>query len=378
MHVHSILSALALSCWLGLPNAAAADPLEPWKTGVTIKRVSPEVEQHSMHSYFSTCPESPDGKYVLFFTSKAADGQLGEVRLRERATGKERVLAEKVHVEDAHRVACQQWVSQGKRVVYHGQRNDQWYVACVDVATGEQRIVAQDRLAGWGQPHSDIVPLYGLHWNPGPHRNLELLNVVTGEIRTVLTAEAVAAAYPEKIKAAFGERPISIFFSTLSPNEERIFFKLASDRKGLVCYSLAEKKFLFMNDRWGHPSWHHNSRTIVELGNQLFDSNNGEVTRIADLPKFRGDHPSVSPNGQLIVTDTTMDRLGGDAKHWAVVLFDVRGKSHHIVHQFDHSQGARSWRPSHPHPYFSPDGRRIYFNTSSGPWTQLHVAELPE
>ena len=30
---------------------------------------------------------------------------------------------------------------------------------------------------------------------------------------------------------------------------------------------------------------------------------------------------------------------------------------------------------SHPHPAFSPDGKRLYFNVSDGKWTRLHVAE---
>ena len=42
------------------------------------------------------------------------------------------------------------------------------------------------------------------------------------------------------------------------------------------------------------------------------------------------------------------------------------------------SASANSWRRSHPHPAFSPDGKRLYFNVSSGPWTQLHVAEAAE
>ena len=31
--------------------------------------------------------------------------------------------------------------------------------------------------------------------------------------------------------------------------------------------------------------------------------------------------------------------------------------------------------PSHPHPVFSPDSQRIYFNVGSDEWTRLYVAE---
>src|SRR5262245_20610888 len=115
-----------------LPGTAGAaepgaDPLAAWaKAKVSV--VSPGTH-HSMHAYFNTCPESPDGRWVLFYASTTVDGHQGEIRIRERASGKETVLARGLAVEDAHRVACQQWVSGGRRVVFHHVlANGQWVV----------------------------------------------------------------------------------------------------------------------------------------------------------------------------------------------------------------------------------------------------------
>lgn len=365
----------------------ADDPLAPWRGGVSVGEAAPGIERHTIHSYFNTCPESPDGRSILFFSSTAANGQRGDVVVRDRAGGGEKVLAADIHVEDAHRVACQQWVSNGARVVFHGERNNEWFVACVDVAAAKERILARGQLSCWGRPDADIVPLYGPHWNPGTHRDLDLLNVSTGEIRTVVTVDAIKAAYPEWFAKTFGENNPSIFFPVLSPDRKRVFFKMAaagngdprskgaSARQGLICYDLAEKRFLYMNSRWGHPSWHPDGRTIVEAGNLLYDSSDGAMRRTTGLPYFRGDHPSASPDGRLVVTDTTMEKFGGTEKEWGVVLFDPAAKQHLILHSFDNSRGARSWRVSHPHPVFSADGRRIYFNVSGTQWTRLHVIE---
>jgi hypothetical protein len=57
------------------------------------------------------------------------------------------------------------------------------------------------------------------------------------------------------------------------------------------------------------------------------------------------------------------------------MVCDIRGRSFQILHRFDNSRGARSWRRNHPHPIFSADSRRIYFNVNEGDWTQLYVAE---
>ncbi|MEO8497882.1 MAG: hypothetical protein ABI614_22675 [Planctomycetota bacterium] len=387
---------------------AADDPLAGWRSGVKISVVSTTDGRHTIHSYFNTCPESPDGRWVLYYASTAKDGHRGEVCIRDRHSGEEKVLATNITAEDAHRVACQQWVSGGKRVVFHGERDGQWFVGCVDLDTMQERVLARGQLAGWGQPQADILPLYSPHWNPGQHPDLDLVNVVTGEKQTAVTVAALQQAYPDWFQTTFGEQRPSIFFPILSPDLNRVFFKMAlatgddprsksaSARQGLICYSLAEKKFLFMSPKWGHPSWQPDSRHITEMHFTTIDSNDGKVTSNPGLPTkaaraqaaaagqpapqgavrdVSGDHPSTSPDGKLVVTDTIMTSFGGDRSHWGIVLTDVKGTGQILIHAFDNSHGAASWRVSHPHPVFSADGQRIYFNVSSGPWTQLYVAE---
>lgn len=387
------LRTFALSLLLGasaLQAQTPEDPLAPWRSGVAIRPVDSSAERHSIHSYFNTCPESPDGTKVLYYTSTAKNGQQGELRVKDRQTGEEKVIAQHLSTEDAHRVACQQWASGGKRVVFHNERNGEWSVSAVDLESGQERVLAKDRLLSWGQRGGDLVPIYGKHWAPGEHRDLELVNVATGEIRKVLTADAVTAQYSEFITKKFEGKPISIFFPVLNADASRVFFKLASARngnpyssgasvrEGLVAYDLAAQKFLFLRQRWGHPAWGPDNRTIVDTSFTTINSDNGKEQRTPGLPPVRGDHPTLSPDGKLFVTDSTLDRFGGSAKEWGIVLADARGEHHIVLHRFDNSQGARSWRPSHPHPVFSPDGRRLYFNVSDGPWTRLHVAEIAQ
>ena len=398
--------------WLGAASVAcgqnAEDPLAAWKTGVKISIVAPGEGRHTMHSYFNTCPESPDGRYVLFYSSTARDGHRGEVVIRDRKSGEEKVIGTNINAEDAHRVACQQWISNGKRVVYHGERDGEWYTWVVDLDTMKERVLAKGQLAGWGRPDADIVPLYSPHWKPGDHPDLDLINAVTGEKQTPVTVAALQQAYPDWFATTFGDKRPSIFFPILSPDLNRVFFKMAvatgddprskeaSARQGLVCYDLAEKKFLFKIPNWGHPSWQADSRHITEVHFTTIDSNTGKSTsnpgmaskaaRAASLTEGKpvpvmpvrdvsGDHPSTSADGKLVVTDTTMNMLGGNIKDWGVTLTDVKGTGQIVIDQFDNSHGAESWRKSHPHPVFSADGKRIYFNRNSGPWTQLYVAE---
>jgi Tol biopolymer transport system component len=67
--------------------------------------------------------------------------------------------------------------------------------------------------------------------------------------------------------------------------------------------------------------------------------------------------------------------FGGTARQWVVLVADLSGKGYVVLDRFNNNRGAASWRRSHPHPVFSPDGRRIYYNVSADKWTRLCVAE---
>lgn len=364
----------------------AADPLAPWREGVRVHKVSSQPGQHTIHSYYITSPESPDGSKVLFYASTTPEGHTGDLHILDRAAGEERTIARGITVEDAHRAACQQWVSGGKRVVYHDCRNGQWVVVAIDLATGKEQILARDHQVGWVQPGADLVPIYGCHWNPGQFHDVELVDLASGVVKTALTAAAVREAHPAKVGQLFAEKPISIYFPVLSPDLKRIFFKLAtptggdfrfssaSYREGLICYDLESLKCKFMDMQWGHPSWHPDSRKIIQVGNQMIDSEGGKKSRIANGPTLSGAHQSISPDGKLFVAD---GMLPGDKQKdlWSIVVGRIDGGGFVVIHQFDNAHGAKSWRKSHPHPHFSPDGKRIYYNVNSGPWTELYVAE---
>ena len=76
-----------------------------------------------------------------------------------------------------------------------------------------------------------------------------------------------------------------------------------------------------------------------------------------------------------MVTDGISEPAGGPPKEWGIMVADMHGGKWALIHSFDQSQGARSWRRNDPHPIFSADNIRIYYNVSDGPWTRLMVAE---
>lgn len=370
----------------------ADDPVADWSHDVTIKPVSSIEHRHTTHSYYLTNPESPDGTRVLFFTSTDPQGHLGEVRMIERATGKETVLAENVHTEDAHRVACQQWLSGGRLVAFHEVIDKKWRVVVVDVATLARTIIAEDHQVGFGRPEGDLLPMYGCHWNPGPYRDLEVWDAATGKTSTRAKISEVESKYGDWLQQEFAGKPCSIFFPVLSPDLKRAFFKVAagnggdnymsssaSHRQGTVVYDFEKAACIWQRNQWGHPAWTPDSQHIFEVGNISFDlaGSPAKYTKVKDVPTLSGSHPSVSPDGRLMVTDGMSRTVGGKGEEWGIQVADMSGGKWVLLHSFAQSGGAKSWRRNHPHAVFSADGRRIYYNVSDGPFTRLMVAERP-
>ena len=328
---------------------------------------------------------------MLYFSSTVANGENGELRILERATGRERVLATNINTEDAHRVACQQWSDGGKQVVYHDYRDGKWLVATIDVESGKERILAEERQLCFGSPRSQWVPIYGYHWKQGAHRDLELVNVTTGEIKTVVKISDVLAEYGDQLREWIGDGQVSVFFPQTSPDDSRVFFKLsvgsggdnfrsksASKRDWKVVYDLNERKFLALNKFWGHPSWTPDSGGIIERGN-IIGQLPGGTLRGQYAKGSPSDHPSVSPDSKLFVTDACIwERDGMQKDEWGITVGEFSTNEYATIHHFIHTNGARSWRGPHPHPAFSADGKRIYFNVSDSGWTRLYVAEKAE
>jgi hypothetical protein len=109
----------------------------------------------------------------------------------------------------------------------------------------------------------------------------------------------------------------------------------------------------------------------LRWGNILLEADGHSTTRIPDVPTLWG-----KLDGRLLVQDGLTESLGGPAGEWAVMVADLRGERFEIIHRFPGIRGARSWRGNHPHPVFSADGRRLYYNVNSGEFTQLYVAAL--
>ena len=377
---------------------AQDDPLEAWRDGVSVRPVfGPAAPFHSIHTYFNTSPESPDGRWVLFFRSTTPEAHEGDLFIADLELGEVRPLVYGLEVEDGHRVACQQWVLGGGAVLFQDLRDGEWVVATVSIHSREERILATGRQVGFATPNGMWAPIYGPHWEPGEYRDLEFVHLITGEIRKVLSIDTVKPAYAkspfaEYFEEQFGDRETSIFFPMMGPDEEQVLFKLSSPsvggfrspkgskRRGLFVYNFEAGEYTAIHGNWGHPAWQADGKGIINMwkeGPVLIDPKTGEIAAKSAMPDWlrSGGHPSLSPSAAMFATDGVLTDPEKEKKWWGVAVGAFDGSEWVEVHEFDNSKGETSWRGSHPHPVFSPDGRRLYFNVSNERWTRLYVAE---
>ena len=258
-------------------------------------------------------------------------------------------------------------------------------ISAVEVATGERRELCEGRQLGWGRADLDFVPLHGLHWAPGEHRDLELLDVRSGEITVAVRLEDAAGVATAELRERLGGEAASIFFPVVSPDGRRVIFKLsrpdsgvfrdprASRREGLFAWDLAEGRMLHVRDAWGHPAWHPDSRRVITTPSMAIDVETGSERTIEGLEPLRGSHPSFSPDGRVLVSD-----FADEAGRWGVAVAGPDAPRWRVLHlAAAPGPGTASWRPPHPHPALSAEGRRVYLNVNLGAWCVCHVAELP-
>lgn len=372
------------------PSPAADGLFQPWR-GVDARPVLAGLDAHSLHSYFAISPESPDERSVLLFRSSRADAHVGDIVIVDRVTHQATTLARDIECEDGHRQANQQWTSGGRYVVFMAWVDGDFQVERVDTRDLSRTVLARGRQLGWGQPGLDVVPLYGPHWKLTPYQDIELLDVRTGEIRTLVAARQVVEAHADYVASKFGAGAISLFFPQMSPDGSRVYFKMASPREGgmrsekasvrdgLFVYDIARGKLLGRNDFWGHPAWYSDSRQIQSC-QFVTDTDTMQVRALPNIPMpFGGVHASPNVDRTLVVTDISKKDYLTPRNHWTIWLIDPRTGAHETLHIAGvEGDGTTSWRPAHPHPAFNARGNRIYFNVIAKPWTSLHVIERKE
>lgn len=358
--------------WLPSESRAFSDP----KTGARIRQITAHPSIH--HQPFFFVPAYDDAMNRLFFISH----RTGKPQLyaEERATGRLRQLTARDDLNEwsiypAH---------DGRHVYFTAGKQ-----ACrvwLDTLEEEQLLdlsscTLRERGDTGAAMGTTALSRNDRHWairvSSGGHARIIVLDLKAQTHRVVVECDDAAhmAFCPDDPDLLFHAGPLT-------------------DRLWCVRVDGSGHRRLYKREdplQWiTHESWLPGAGELMFVdwprGMQAVDPRSG---RLRQITKVNAWHAAANRAGTLVVADTNFPDRG-------LVLFDPRlenGPFHTLCHPGASNQGAHWAGPfpyndgpiavhapqhTHPHPNFSPDGRRVCYTSDSSGFAQVYEVELPQ
>ena len=342
-----------------------------------VERIS-ERPGSAMFSIFNACPESPDGKWVHYISYRAlgknnSDAVPAQVILRERATGKERVLAD-IKVSN-HNGANSIWLDE-RTLAFQTYANK--FFSVVDVESGKKLV---DSMAG-ELPHKAGGGVVYFSRDAGNAKDkpgdwgVWELNWKTGAVRQVVTQDRLFKALHAIDSKILGDK-ITLLHVDPSPDGKRVAvayrYRVEDKQKPeplLVYFNAADGSGIgTLKNRPMHPLWYDNE-TFMGIFTQdsakLISRYNLAGDRIEKMAGMTT-HAGASPDRKWFAGETSYYKPASDG--YTRVCLYRRGemKPAAILAEWksgDAKSGSAdpTWtRNAHVSCSFSADGQRVYF-----------------
>jgi hypothetical protein len=344
----------------------------------------------TVHRYYDVPLESPSGERIVYFQFDAAIPGPGLVVVAERDGTNAKAV---YHVEGdclGHVGAQQLWLDE-RTIACEARGADDPSSVIIDLAAGSAKRM-EGKIRAYHEPTRQAVVMGGDvppdadAFRRVQRRLIEVVRLDGGDRRAVAELHDAAAVHPR-------EREIDVetmnFMNAKWSPAGRRFFVVFTDEiharmnqrtrsvKSLILVDADTGRVSYLGEFTHHPMWTPDGEGVIAHvehngGQDLvrYDLDAAGRARVL-VENFVGVHTSLSADATQALTDA-FDMP--EPNHAAILLYDLATGRSRELFSGPHEHHGHS-RGTHPHPQWSRDGERIYFNHACAGLPQLYMMQ---
>ena len=316
------------------------------ETGRTVWRMT-SSKSNDKHGYYSSQSWNADMTKIVWSTAPP-QAKRGSIWVMDADGSNFRKLAEDVPY-GMHTGSNASWSRDGKHI-YYGQ------TGAVDLQGRKVK-----------RPPADNVQFSKDEYVQGPIRITKEMCSRLSPHRKLLDAQPATIRNP---KWSPDHRTFMIGYSNEYENPETLERRVPTVKE-LYLIDADGKNFRRLDDYAHHHSWLADSKNIIFAGHDglVVETADGKSRRV--ISKVTGTHPSVSPQGTLVVTDIYT------AKGDYLALIHVKdGRVEKLVNT--PRTHPRNHKQTHTHPMWSPDGSMVMYDSDESGVCQIYIVIVDE